>query len=152
MSKKKMSIIYVLRILKTCSSCDYPLSQSLLTKAINLAGIKCDRKTVARDIDCLIKCGYKIIKYKGGGCYLYDENELNNDDLLTLIDTVKNSDLKHEEKQSLLKKITRLKKEVGITSPKKGSFAYLKKLEELSTIRAESVDNVDDFIYDNFEE
>ena len=75
MSKKKMSIIYVLRILKTCSSYDYPITQSLLTRAINLAGIKCDRKTIARDIDCLIECGYKIIKYKGGGCYLYDENE-----------------------------------------------------------------------------
>ena len=150
MSRKKMSIVYVLKILKTCSSHDYPLSQSLLTKAVNLAGVKCDRKTISRDIDCLIKCGYKIIKYKGGGCYLYDENELTDDDLIVLKDIIYRCNLEEKEKQKLIQKIKSLKKEVGITSPKKGSLAYLKKLQEFSTIRAESVDNFDNFYEEDF--
>lgn len=150
MSKKKMSIIYVLKILKTCSSYDYPISQSLLTRAINLAGIKCDRKTVARDIDCLIKCGYKIIKYKGGGCYLYDENEFLNEDIDTLEYITKTSSLEECEKNKLLKKIKTLKKETGITSPKKGSVAYFEKIKEYLHQKEEICDNFDDFTEEDF--
>lgn len=150
MSKKKMSIIYVLRILKTCSSYDYPISQSLLTRAINLAGIKCDRKTIARDIDCLIECGYKIIKYKGGGCYLYDENEFLDEDIDTLEYIIKSCNLEENEKNKLLSKIKTLKKETGITSPKKGSAAYFEKIKEYLNQKEEFCDNFDTFAENDF--
>lgn len=68
---KKVTILYVLKILKECSSVEHPVSQLLITRTINLAGIPCDRKTISRDIDCLIEFGYKIVKLAGGGCYLF---------------------------------------------------------------------------------
>lgn len=67
---KKITILYVLKILKECSSEKKPISQSLITRTINLAGINCDRKTIARDIDTLAQFGYQIIKVKGIGCYM----------------------------------------------------------------------------------
>lgn len=72
---KKITILYVLKILQECSSVEHPISQMLITRTINLAGIPCNRKTVSRDIDCLKKFGYHIVKLSGGGCYLRDDKE-----------------------------------------------------------------------------
>ncbi len=70
MKGKKSSILYVLQALKRGSSKEEPVSQTTIAKMLKLRGIDCDRKTVGRDIDCLIDFGYKITKIKGGGCYL----------------------------------------------------------------------------------
>jgi biotin operon repressor len=129
---KKVSIIYVLNMLKTCSSKEYPLSQALITRAINLAGIKCDRKTIARDIECLKMCGYKIIKNKGGGCYLYSEDELNNDEISLLEKLITTSSLDIRQKQDLLKKMRLFKKQTGIVRPKKNTEAYFREVLEFS--------------------
>ena len=55
MQSKKLTILYVLKILKDGSNKDHPISQAMVTRTINLMGIKCDRKTIARDVDCLNK-------------------------------------------------------------------------------------------------
>ena len=81
-TNKKITILYVLKILKDGSDKEHPISQSVITKTINLLGIKCDRKTISRDIDCLIKFGYDIRKKAGGGCYLnnpdFSESDISN--------------------------------------------------------------------------
>lgn len=80
MRNKKITILYVLKILRTNSNKEHPISQALITRTLNLMGIKCDRKTIARDINCLIDFGYNIKKVKGGGCYMlsdyFEESEI----------------------------------------------------------------------------
>ena len=70
MKANKSSILYVLQALKRGSSKERPISQITISKMLKLRGIECERKTIGRDIDCLIDFGYKITKIKGGGCYL----------------------------------------------------------------------------------
>ena len=104
---KKITILYVLKILKDGSNKDNPISQTVITRTINLLGIKCDRKTVARDIDCLIDFGYTIVKNKGGGCYL-DNAEFNSNDIELMMQGVSKLDISTEEKVNLHKKIKKL--------------------------------------------
>lgn len=105
---KKITILYVLKILKDGSDKEHPISQSLITKTINLIGIKCDRKMISRDIDCLIKFGYDIKKNKGGGCYLdnpeFTENDISN--MLNGVSMLDNLDVL--EKKNLKDKIKKL--------------------------------------------
>ncbi len=67
---KKTIILYVLFMLEEASSNEIPISILSMTKVINSLGVKCDRKTVSRNVGYLIDFGYPIVKTKGGGCYL----------------------------------------------------------------------------------
>lgn len=69
---KRLRILYLLKMLDESSQTNI-ITQSTMIKTLDLLGIKCDRKTVAKDIDALIEYGYKIEKIKGGGCYLIKE-------------------------------------------------------------------------------
>lgn len=106
-NRKKLTILYVLKILKDGSNKDNPISQSVITRAINLIGIKCDRKTISRDIDCLIEYGYDIVKLSGGGCYL-NNVEFTRGDVDLLIDGVKQLSIGVSEKSDLIKKVKKL--------------------------------------------
>ena len=108
MSKSKITILYVLKILKDGSDKEHPISQSVITKTINLLGIKCDRKTISRDIDCLIKFGYDIKKNIGGGCYL-DNPQFSETDISNMLKGVSLLDgLEVIEKKNLHDKIKKL--------------------------------------------
>ncbi len=104
---KKLTILYVLKILKDGSNKEHPIPQSLITKSINLAGIPCDRKTIARDIECLIDYGYDIVKIKGGGCY-FNNTEFTGTDIDLLLDGVSRLDISIKEKMKLNKKVRKL--------------------------------------------
>lgn len=105
---KKITILYVLKILKDGSDKEHPISQSVITKTINLLGIKCDRKTISRDIDCLIKFGYDIKKNIGGGCYL-DNPQFSETDISNMLKGVSLLDgLEVIEKKNLHDKIKKL--------------------------------------------
>lgn len=104
---KKLTILYVLKLLKDGTNKDHPISQSVITKTINLMGIKCDRKTISRDIDCLIEYGYDIVKIKGGGCF-FNNSEFDAKDISNLIQGVSMLDISIQEKVELNKKIKRL--------------------------------------------
>ena len=67
---KKATIIYVLKMLTEGSDEKHPISQITMTKTLEMLGLKCNRKTIASDIDCLIECGYNIVKVAGKGFYL----------------------------------------------------------------------------------
>ena len=107
--KKKSTILYVLKILEEASSPINPISQQLITKTINLAGVPCDRKTIARDIDCLIDFGYEIVKIKGGGCYMVsDSQKFSVQDYRLISGCVNASSLETEKKIELCNKIKKL--------------------------------------------
>ena len=67
---KKLTILFVLKALESFSSKQNPLSQIVIAKGLELYGIKCDRKTIARDIRALREFGYDIQKVEGKGFYL----------------------------------------------------------------------------------
>ena len=74
---KKFTILFVLKSLENNSSKEKPLSQSLMARSLELLGVKCDRKTIARDIKVLKEFGYNIQKVEGRGFYLVKEKEKN---------------------------------------------------------------------------
>lgn len=105
---KKITILYVLKILKDGSNEKHPISQATITKTINLLGYKCDRKTISRDIDTLIAFGYDIVKKVGGGCY-FNSPEFNKKDIEHLLDGIHLLDtMTVIEKTELMKKVKKL--------------------------------------------
>ena len=104
---KKSTILYVLKILKEASNKFHPVSQALICRTLNKMGIKCDRKTIARDIDCLKEFGYKIEKKSGGGCYLINE-EFTAEDIKKILEGIHSLDIDTDEKVKLNKKVKSL--------------------------------------------
>lgn len=87
-SNKKLSIIYILEILKDFSDEKHPLTQNDILKLLSSNyGMECERKSVGANIDNLIEAGYDIVKCDGGGCYL-GERELEQSEISFLIDAV----------------------------------------------------------------
>ena len=85
---KKLSIIYILEILKEFSDEKHPLTQNeILKKLYNQYGMECERKSVGANIDNLIEAGYDIVKCDGGGCYL-GEREFEQSEISFLVDAV----------------------------------------------------------------
>lgn len=84
---KKLSIIYILKILQEFSDENNLLTQKdIIDKMYNVYGIQCERKSVAFAIECLNDCGYEICTTKKG-CYLSDR-QFENSELRFLIDSV----------------------------------------------------------------
>lgn len=75
---KKTIILYVLKMLEEGSSKEHPITQTNMVKVLNSMGIPCERRTIGRNIDYLIDFGYKIVKIKGGGCYLENNQKSDN--------------------------------------------------------------------------
>ena len=80
-SNKKLSIIYILEILKDFSDEKHPLTQNDILKLLSSNyGMECERKSIGANIDNLIEAGYDIVKCEGGGCYLgereFEESEI----------------------------------------------------------------------------
>ena len=70
---KKTIIVYILKILYTYTSYDYPATQTAIVTYLNDIGIECSRKTVGRNLRYLIEIGLPIKRRntKNGG-YYYD--------------------------------------------------------------------------------
>lgn len=70
-SNKKLSILYVLKVLQEYSDENHLLKQQEIADKIErIYGLKCERKSIASNIDNLIDFGYDIIKTTKNGCYL----------------------------------------------------------------------------------
>ena len=68
---KKLSILYILEILKDYSDENHLLSQAEIVKKLHLIyGMECERKSVGANIDNLIDFGFDIIKIPHKGCYI----------------------------------------------------------------------------------
>ena len=62
-NNKKLSIIYILEILKEHSDEKHPLTQNEILKKLNdIYGMECERKSVGANIENLIEAGYDIVK------------------------------------------------------------------------------------------
>ena len=104
---KKLSIIYILDILKEFSDEDHPLTQNeILKKLYNQYGMECERKSIGANIDNLIEAGYEIVKCEGGGCYLA-EREFEQSEISFLVDAVFSSRaINSDNAKALAKKIS----------------------------------------------
>ncbi len=90
-TNKKLTILYILEILKEYSDEDHPLTQvEIIEKLNNIYSMPCERKTISRNIDYLIDFGYEIIKKGNSGCYLLSR-DFESSELTFLIDAVFNS-------------------------------------------------------------
>ena len=72
---KKEIILYVFKILYKGSSEDNPITQTQIANVLNSIGVKCDRRTVGRNIQYLINFGLPIFKKLGGGYFYYKEKD-----------------------------------------------------------------------------
>lgn len=69
-SNKKLSILYILKILQENSDEKHPLTQlEIVKKLYSIYGMECERKSVGASLESLEDFGYDIIKTKQG-CYL----------------------------------------------------------------------------------
>lgn len=70
-TNKKLSILYVLEILKEYTDENHYLTQDeILKKIYSIYGMTCERKSIGANIDALIDFGYDIVKVPRKGCYL----------------------------------------------------------------------------------
>ena len=65
----KTIILYVLELVKKGSGKNYPISYTSIANVLNSIGVKCERRTVSRNVQYLIDFGEPIIKVEGRGCY-----------------------------------------------------------------------------------
>ena len=75
---KKHLIILVLKLLETESDRKHPLTQTMISEAIN-AVYPCDRKTVGRNMRALAELGYPIVKTTRG--FYLDRKEFSTDEI-----------------------------------------------------------------------
>jgi hypothetical protein len=108
-SKQKLRLLYIIDILSKKSDEEHPISATQIMEYLrDEYGIKCERKTISRDIDCLIKFGYNIKKNIGGGCYL-ENAEFSVDDVDNLLKGINKLDnLDPNEKMVLKTKVKKL--------------------------------------------
>ena len=71
---KRLIILYVLDLLENGTSITRPFSITRITNALNKLGIKCERRTVSRNINSLIAYGKPVVKLKNGKIY-YDKTK-----------------------------------------------------------------------------
>lgn len=105
-SSKKLSILYILEVLREYSNENNPLTQDeILNKIYNIYGMECERKSIGANIDLLIDLGYDIIKLKKG-CYL-GQREIEPSEVTFLIDAIFSSkSIDGENSKKLAKKLT----------------------------------------------
>lgn len=124
---KKLSILYILEILKDYSDENHFLSQAEILKKLNIIyGMECERKSVGANIDNLIDFGYDIIKNKKG-CYLASR-EFEPSEIQFLIDAVfssKSIDSRHSKE--LASKISSI-----LSSYQRKQYNYVYKSNEIN--------------------
>ncbi len=86
---KKLSILYILKVLKECSDENHPLTQEQIANKIeHMSGIVCERKSIASNIQNLIDFGFDIQKAVGKkGVYL-GEREFEPSEISFLVDAL----------------------------------------------------------------
>ena len=105
-SSKKLSILYILEVLREYSNETHPLTQDeILNKIYNIYGMECERKSIGANIDLLIDLGYDIVKLKKGS-YL-GQREIEPSEVTFLIDAIFSSkSIDGENSKKLAKKLT----------------------------------------------
>ena len=107
-SNKKLSILYILEVLKEYSDINHLLTQEeIINKIYSSYGLELERKSISSNIDSLIDFGYDIVKTKNG-CYL-NNREFENSEIQFLIDAVFSSkSISSKHSQELANKLSRI--------------------------------------------
>ena len=103
MSEKKYLIILVLKLLENESDVEHPMTQCEIARIISRV-YPCDRKTVGRNIQSLIKIGYPIVKTSKG--YYLDKKSFTLEEQDFIINAVKTCSGKTEdEKENIVARL-----------------------------------------------
>lgn len=139
LNSKKMTIVYILKILQEYSDEEHLLTQQdIINKLYNGYGIECERKSVGANIDCLIDFGYDIIKQKNG-CYLASR-DFDRSEISFLVDAIFSCKAINGKQAKDLS--SRLSKTLSVYQRQK--YKYLYKTEEVArTISKELFLNVE---------
>lgn len=145
---KKLSIIYILEILKEYSDENHPLTQNeILKKLYNGYGMECERKSIGANIDNLIEAGYDIVKCEGGGCYL-GEREFEQSEISFLVDAVFSSKAINSDKaKKLAQKISAFSSKFN-----QKKYNYIYKSDEISRTSNKQLFFTIDVLHDAIEQ
>lgn len=107
--KSKLKILYVLDIMKKTDE-HHPMNTTQISKKLASYGIQAERKSIARDIQCLEDAGYSIAKCENhnDGWYMFDQ-EFEDYELKILVDAVASAKfLTLDDSRRLIKKLKKL--------------------------------------------
>ena len=125
-NNKKLSILYILDVLKNYSDENHLLTQADIAKKIySLYGMELERKSISSNIESLIDYGYDIVK-TANGCYLAG-GEFEPSEVSFLIDAVfssKSIDSKHSK--TLTNKLSKF-----LSVYKRKQYNYIYKADEI---------------------
>ena len=147
-NNKKLSIIYILEILKEHSDEKHPLTQNDILKKLNdIYGMECERKSVGANIENLIEAGYDIIKCEGGGCYL-GERDFEQSEISFLVDAVFSSkSIDSKKSRGLAKKISAFSSKYA-----RKKYNYIYKSDEISRTNNKQLFYTIDILHDAIEQ
>ena len=120
---KKLSILYLLKVLKEFSDENHPLTQEqIATKIENMSGIVCERKSISANINNLIDFGFDIQKANGKrGVYLA-EREFELSEISFLVDAVFScKSISSKQAKDLAQKLS---KSLSVYEQKKYNYVY----------------------------
>lgn len=126
-SNKKLSIFYILKILKEYSDDNHLLTQSQIAdKLYSIYGMECERKSISTNIDSLIDLGFDIIK-TSNGCYLASR-EFEPSEIAFLIDAVFSSkSINSKHSKELAQKLSNM-----LSKYKRTNYKYIYKADEIN--------------------
>lgn len=105
----KLKILYILDIMKKTDE-NHPVNSTQIAEQLSRYGIKAERKSIGRDLECLEDAGYSIIKCENHnlGWYMIDQ-EFEDFELKILADSVAAARfLTLEDSNKLIRKIKKL--------------------------------------------
>lgn len=127
-SNKKLSILYVLKILQDYSDENHILSQTDIAQKIEQKyGMSCERKSISASLDSLIDIGYDIVKLPNKGSFLASR-DFEPSEISFLIDAIFSSKILTSTQAKDL--ANRLSKYLSIYKRKK--YNYIFKSNEIS--------------------
>ena len=126
-SNKKLSIIYILNILKEDTDENHLLTQAQIAdKLYSSYGLEVERKSISNNIDSLIDLGYDIVK-TSNGCYLASR-EFEPSEISFLIDAVFSSkSINSKHSKELAKKLSNMLSRYNRTN-----YKYIYKADEIN--------------------
>lgn len=126
-SNKKLSILYILEILKKYSDENHLLTQAeIINKLYSIYGMECERKSISSNIDLLIDFGYDIIK-QSNGCYLASR-EFETSEIQFLIDAIFSSkSINSNHSKQLADKLSSF-----LSSHQKKQYNYIYKADDIN--------------------
>lgn len=134
-NSKKLSIIYILKILQEYTDQNHFLTQNEIANKMNLLyGIKNERKSIGYNISSLIDIGYDIVKLPKGG-YFLNERDFESSEISYLIDAVFSSKtISSTDAKNLVKKLSSF-----LSKYDRKKYNYLYKSNEINRVNNKQV-------------